>query len=92
MWINLLQKAYSYCLILLTENLVLMLEITVTEFRNHFGKYLKLAEKEKIGVTKRGKPCFTIVPAKDSKVEVFKSLFGILPSNASIGIDSKERS
>jgi prevent-host-death family protein len=35
-----------------------MCEITSTELKNNYGKYVKMAEKEQINVTKRGKLCF----------------------------------
>ena len=68
-----------------------MLTITSTEFKNHFGKYINLAETEIIEVTKRGVTIFTIVPKKYELGERLKNYFGILPKDASIGVNPSER-
>ena len=43
-----------------------MCTITATEFKENFGKYLELGQKEDILVTKNGKPLVRIVSAKGS--------------------------
>ncbi|MBE6126877.1 MAG: type II toxin-antitoxin system Phd/YefM family antitoxin [Erysipelotrichaceae bacterium] len=68
-----------------------MCTITTTEFKNNYGKYILLAEKEKIEVTKRGVVIFTMVPKKYELGEKLKGYFGILPAEASIGVDPDER-
>jgi prevent-host-death family protein len=68
-----------------------MCEITSTELKNNYGKYTKMAEKEQINVTKRGKLCFVLMPAKETKIVTMESLFGILPSEARVGVSPKER-
>jgi prevent-host-death family protein len=68
-----------------------MCEITSTELKNNYGKYVRMVEKEQINVTKRGKLCFVLMPAKQTKVIAMESLFGILPSDASVGTNPKER-
>ena len=62
-----------------------MLTITSTELKNNYGKYIQLAEKGKIEVTKRGVVIFTMVPKRQELGEKLKGYFGILPSEASIG-------
>lgn len=42
-------------------------------------------------MTKRGKVVFTIVPNTKKRLKDMKPLFGILPSDATIGEDQKER-
>ena len=69
----------------------LMLVITSTELKNNFGKYIKLAEKEKIEVTKRGVVVFTMVPKRFELGERLEGYFGILPPDATIGEDPNER-
>ena len=59
-----------------------MCEITATELKRKFGKYMKIAQKEEIVVTHRGKPIFTIVPQKTDLVKRWESYFGILPLEA----------
>jgi len=68
-----------------------MCTITSTELKNNYGKYIKLAETEKIQVTKRGVVVFTMVPKRYELGEKLKGYFGILPNEASIGKDPNER-
>ena len=41
-----------------------MITITYTELKNNYSKYFKLAETEKIEVTKRGVAIFTMIPRR----------------------------
>ena len=59
-----------------------MCEITATELKTHFGKYMEIAQKEEIVVTLRGKPIFTIVPKREDLLKRWESYFGLLPSKA----------
>lgn len=59
-----------------------MCEITATEFKKHFGKYMELGQKEEIIVTHRGSQIFTIVPKKVELKKRWESLFGTLPPEA----------
>ena len=68
-----------------------MCTITTTEFKNSFGRYVELGQKEEIKVMKRGKIIFTIVPEKVAMVAEAESFFDMLPAGASIGIDPNER-
>ena len=68
-----------------------MCTITATEFRNNFGKYNAIAQKEMVVVTSRGKEIYTIVPQKIKDLNTFMSFVGRLPKNASIGEDPNER-
>ena len=68
-----------------------MRTITSTELKNNYGKYIQLAEKEKIEVTKRGVVIFTMVPKRYEIAEKLKGYFGILPADATIGKDPEER-
>ena len=65
--------------------------ISTTEFKNNFGKYIELGQKEEIKVTKRGTVIFTIVPEKENLLAEAESFFNMLPSDASIGTDPDER-
>ncbi|HBU11807.1 MAG TPA: type II toxin-antitoxin system prevent-host-death family antitoxin [Clostridiales bacterium] len=51
--------------------------ITATEFKNNIGKYLTLVSDEDIFITKNGKNVAKLSSAKQDKVELAKSLFGI---------------
>lgn len=58
--------------------------ITATEFKTNVGKYLTLAAKEEIIITKNGKSIAKLTHTNEDKIEVAKSLFGILPGDASL--------
>ena len=61
------------------------------EFKKNFDKYNKLAQREEIIITNHGKPVYTLQPIQIKKLKDMESLFGILPSEATIGIGLDER-
>jgi len=65
--------------------------ITATEFKTNIGKYLTLAANEEIIITKNGKSIAKLTNTNEDKVEVAKSLFGILPGDASLEQAREER-
>ncbi|HVJ49274.1 type II toxin-antitoxin system prevent-host-death family antitoxin [Desulfitobacterium sp.] len=65
--------------------------ITATEFKKNIGKYLTLASEEEIIITKNGKGIAKLTQVNEDKVEVAKSLFGILPCDASLEQAREER-
>ncbi len=65
--------------------------ITATELKNNLGKYLMLAANEDIIITKNGKSIAKITSITEDKVAAAKSLFGILPADASIEEAREER-
>jgi prevent-host-death family protein len=58
--------------------------VTSTEFKLNFGRYLELANREEIIITKNGKRIAKLVPDEEDLIVVAKSLFGIV-SNHDIG-------
>ena len=68
-----------------------MYTITTTEFKNNFGKYIELGQKEEIKVIKKGQVIFTIVPEKTSLLAEARSYFNMLPEDATIGYDLNNR-
>lgn len=68
-----------------------MCTITATELKRNFGKYNELAKKEEIIVTSHGKPIYSMKPIKMKIYDDAMSLVGMLPKNATIGIDPDER-
>ncbi|MBO4856393.1 MAG: type II toxin-antitoxin system prevent-host-death family antitoxin [Bacilli bacterium] len=60
-----------------------MCTITATEFKRNFGKYLKVAQEEKINVTFRGKVVFVTSPSKEKRLIDMESILNVLPANAS---------
>ncbi|MCF6093279.1 type II toxin-antitoxin system Phd/YefM family antitoxin [Microaerobacter geothermalis] len=65
--------------------------ITATEFKKNIGKYLMLAEDEDIFITKNGKSIAKLTSITKDKVNTAKSLFGILPADASLEEAREER-
>lgn len=65
--------------------------ITATEFKNNIGKYLALAAKEDIYITKNGKKIAKLISIKQDKIEMAKSLFGILPADVTLEQARRER-
>lgn len=63
-----------------------MLEITATEFKTNFGKYLSLVSTEEIMVTKNGK---NIVKLVNPNVSAVESISGILKGKVSEELNSK---
>ena len=53
-----------------------MLQITATEFKSNFGKYLAMLSNETIIITKNKKPIAKITNAIDDKVSMVQSIFG----------------
>lgn len=67
------------------------MSITATELKNNLGKYLLLSETEDIFITKNGKIVAKLTNPYQDRVEIAKSLFGILPENAEVEIAKEER-
>lgn len=60
------------------------MSITSTELKNNLGKYLLLSAKEDVFITKNGKVVAKLTNPHQDRVEVAKSLFGILPKDADL--------
>jgi len=58
-----------------------MLVATATDFKNNIGKYLTLVTHQDIYITKNGKGVAKLSSTKEDKVDIAKSLFGIIPSD-----------
>lgn len=57
------------------------MSITATELKTNLGKYLMLAETEDIYITRNGKVVAKLSNPYQDRVDVAKSLFGILPAD-----------
>ena len=55
------------------------MSITATELKSNLGKYLLLAATEDIFITKNGKVVAKLSNPHQDRVDIAKSLFGILP-------------
>lgn len=60
------------------------MSITATELKLNLGKYLKLAQSEDVFVTKNGKVIVKLTNPNQDRVDIVKSLYGMLPSDASL--------
>lgn len=67
------------------------MSITATELKQNLGKYLLLSVNEDIYITRNGKTIAKLTNPNQNRVEVAKSLFGILPIDADIEESRKER-
>ena len=65
--------------------------VTATEFKNNIGRYLSIVADEDIFITKNGKNIAKLSKATQDKVELAKSLFGIIPSDTSLEQAKEER-
>ena len=55
--------------------------VTATEFKSNIGKYLAIVALEDIFITKNGKSVAKLSSTKQNKVDIVKSLFGIIPND-----------
>ena len=63
--------------------------VTATEFKTNLGRYLDLAEKETIVITRNGRRIAKLMDANQDATEIVRSLRGILPAGASVS-EAKE--
>ena len=68
-----------------------MMSITATELKSNLGKYLLLAATEDIFITKNGKVIAKLSNPHQDRVDMAKSLFGILPDDVSLEEAREER-
>ena len=57
------------------------MSITATELKMNLGKYLLLAESEDVYITKNGKVVAKLTNPNADRVEIAKSLVGIIPAD-----------
>ena len=67
------------------------MSITAAELETNLGKYLLLAATEDIFITRDGKIIAKLSNPYPDRVEIAKSLFGILPDRISLEDAQKER-
>ena len=67
------------------------MSITATELKNNLGKYLMLAATEDIFITKNGKVVAKLSTPHQDRVDMAKSLFGILPADITLEEAKTER-
>lgn len=67
------------------------MSITATELKQNLGKYLLLAETEDVFITRNGKVVAKLTNPYQDRVDIAKSLFGILPPDISLEQAREER-
>ena len=55
--------------------------VTATEFKSNIGKYLTLVDSEDIFITNYGKSIAILSSAQKNKVDIVRSLIGIIPDD-----------
>ena len=67
------------------------MSITATELKSNLGKYLLLAATEDIFITRNGKVVAKLSNPHQHRVDIAKSLFGILPADVTLEEAREER-
>lgn len=67
------------------------MSITATEFKMNLGKYLTLSQTEDIYITRNGKVVAKLSNPNQDRVDVAKSLFGIIPADMTLEDAMEER-
>jgi len=65
------------------------MQITATELKTNIGRYLVLAEKQDIIVTKNNRPIAKLTNVQEDKLSILNSLVGIIPDNGFTLEDAK---
>lgn len=66
------------------------MSVTATELKMNLGKYLLLSATEDIYITKNGKVVAKLSNPNQDRVDIAKSLFGIIPDDVTLEELAKE--
>ena len=67
------------------------MSITATELKQNLGRYLLLAATEDVYITKNGKVVAKLSNPNQDRVNMAKSLFGVLPQDITLEEARNER-
>lgn len=67
------------------------MSITATELKTNLGKYLLMAATEDVFITRNGKVVAKLTNPYQDRVNIAKSLFGVLPSDLSLDEAREEK-
>lgn len=67
------------------------MSITATELKSNLGKYLLLSATEDIFITRNGKVISKLTNPFQARVDVAKSLFGVIPADITLQEARNER-
>jgi prevent-host-death family protein len=65
--------------------------VTATEFKSNLSRYLGLAGKEDIVITRNGKRIAKLTDAAKDRTDILRALTGIVPANVSLEETREER-
>lgn len=68
-----------------------MIQVSLSELKTHIGKYVELAKREVVFITKNGRRVAKLTSATPDKATAAKSLFGVLPPDADLDVARQER-
>lgn len=88
-------KSYEWHIIFMNSILIKKEEstmsITATELKQNLSKYLLMAEQEDVYITRNGKVVAKLTNPYQDRVDMAKSLFGILPKDMTVDEAHRER-
>ena len=67
------------------------MSITATEFKLHFNIYILLAAEQDIYITQYGKVVAKLTSPFQDRVDIAKSLFGVIPNEMTLEEAKEER-
>lgn len=67
------------------------MSITSTELKMNLSKYLLLAEKEDVYITRNGRVIAKLTNPYQDRVDMAKSLFGVIPADMTLEEAQEER-
>lgn len=67
------------------------MQVSISDIKANPSKYVTLADKQDIGITRNGRQVAELVSARPDKVTAMKGLFGIVPSDIDVCAERNER-
>ena len=67
------------------------MSITATELKNNLSKYLLLSATEDVYITRNGKVISKLTNPFQARVDIVKSLFGVIPADITLEQAREER-
>ena len=67
------------------------MSITATELKNNLSKYLLLSATEDVYITRNGKVISKLTNPFQARVDIAKSLFGVIPADITLKQAREER-
>ena len=67
------------------------MSITATELKSNLGKYLLLSATEDVFITRNGKIVAKLTNPFQQRVDIAKSLFGVIPADLTLEESNEER-